>query len=265
MNAERPVVSMPSPSSNSKGAVVGERELVLAAQRHGGAARDALVETFMPLVVSLSRRYRGNPALNREELLQEGVVGLLRALERYDPELETPFWGSASWWVRQAMQQLVAEVTRPVVLSDRAARQLARVKHAQTDHVLAHRAEPTLAELAEESGLGTEQVQNLIAAAQCPRGLDEPLAADSGSSFGDLLADPGAEDAFDQVPTRVATFGLPRMLEVLDDRERTVVRSHYGLDGPEQTLRELGAILGLTAERVRQIECEALDKLRSVA
>ena len=116
-------------------------------------------------------------ALNRDELLQEGVVGLLRALERYDPALGTPFWGYASWWVRQAMQQLVSEVARPVVLSDRASRQLARLKRVHSDHVQAHRREPTSAQLAAGSGLGTPQVQSLLAASMRPRGLDEPTAS----------------------------------------------------------------------------------------
>ena len=246
---------------------MGERELVLAAQSGDGAARDALVDTFMPLVASVARRYRGTPTLNRDELLQEGVVGLLRGLERYDPSLGTPFWGYASWWVRQAMQHLVSEVARPVVLSDRASRQLARLKRAHSDHVQAHRCEPTSAQLAAGSGLCTSQVQSLVAASMRPRGLDEPTASgdDDGSSPGDLLADPRAEDAFDGVATRVVAGELKRMLAVLSNRERTVVRSHYGLDPPQRTLRELGVDLGVTAERVRQIECEALDKLRAVA
>src|SRR3954469_22915517 len=204
--------NMPSPLTSREGAQVGEHEFVLAAQRNGGAARDALVDMFMPLVASLARRYRGTPALNRDELLQEGVVGLLRALERYNPALGTPFWGYASWWVRQAMQQLVSEVARPVVLSDRAARQLARVKQVHSDHVQAYRSEPTAAQLAAESGLGTTQVQSLMAAALRPRGLDEPTAADAGNSPGDLLADPTAEDAFDRVPTHVVACELTRML-----------------------------------------------------
>ncbi len=142
-----------------------------------------------------------------------------------------------------------------------------RVELVHSDHVQAHRREPTSAQLAAGSGLETTQVQSLLAASLRPRGLDEPTSADDvdGSSPGDLLADPGAADAFERVPTRVATGELTRMLAVLDDRERTVVRSHYGLDPPPRTLRELGVDLGVTAERVRQIECEALDKLRAVA
>jgi RNA polymerase primary sigma factor len=258
---------MRSPLAIVEGVPVGERELVLAAQSGDRAARDALMEMFMPLVASVARRYRGTPTLNRDELLQEGVVGLLRALERYDPALGTPFWGYASWWVRQAMQQLVSEVARPVVLSDRASRQLARLKRAHSDHVQAHRREPTSAQLAAGSGMGTTQVQSLQAASMRPHGLDEPKASEAGggSSPGDLLADPRAEDAFERVSTRVAAGELRRMMGVLSDRERTVVRSHYGLDLPPRTLRELGVDLGVTAERVRQIECEALDKLRAAA
>jgi RNA polymerase sigma factor (sigma-70 family) len=240
-----------------------ERELVLAAKQDGGAARDALVELFLPAVAGVARRYRG-AGLDRAELLQDGVVGLLRALERYDPELGTPFWAYATWWVRQAMQQLVSEVSRPVVLSDRAARQLARVKHVQSDHEQVHGVEPTPSELAAETGLDRAQVGSLMAASRRPRGLDEPTAAEdgSGSSFGDLLADPRAEDAFERVPTRVAAARIAQLLAGLSERERTVLRSHYGLDGPERTLHELGVTLGVTAERVRQIESGALDKLR---
>jgi RNA polymerase primary sigma factor len=111
---------------------LSERELVLAAKECRGEARGALLEAFTPLIGNVARGYRGASGVGRAELMQEGVVGLLRALERYDPELETPFWAYASWWVRQAMQQLVSELSRPVVVPDRAARQLAcvRAEHA---------------------------------------------------------------------------------------------------------------------------------------
>ena len=101
-----------------------ERELVRSAQAGDRAGRARLVEAFLPLIGSVARVYRDSTQVDRVELLQEGVVGLLRALERYDPDQGVPFWGYASFWVRQAMQQLVAELTRPLVLSDRALRQL---------------------------------------------------------------------------------------------------------------------------------------------
>src|SRR6185295_20224757 len=108
-----------------------ERTLVAAAANGDQAARDQAVEAYMPLIGSVAHRYRGARAVNHSELMQEGVVGLLRAVDRYDLGRETSFWAYASFWVRQAMQQLVAELTWPVVMSDRALRQLARVRDAE--------------------------------------------------------------------------------------------------------------------------------------
>ena len=95
---------------------------MLAARRDDAGAREQLIKTFLPLIGGVARRYRCSAAVERSELMQEGVVGMLRALERYDEALDTPFWAYATWWVRQAMQRLVAELGRPVVLSDRALR-----------------------------------------------------------------------------------------------------------------------------------------------
>ncbi|MEA2290193.1 MAG: polymerase primary sigma factor [Solirubrobacteraceae bacterium] len=255
--AARPAWSPPSPGA--------ERPLLLAAREHCGAERDELVESFMPLIASVARGYRGSTAVDRRELMQEGVVGLLRALERYDPEFGTPFWAYASWWVRQAMQQLVAELTRPVVLSDRALRQLARVKHAQRTYVQAHGREPHSDELAADSGLTRDQVGSLFAAERKARGLEEPIGGDGevSATFGELLADPRAEDAYERVSLRPAVDQLPRLLGDLTERERMIVRARYGLDGTELTLRQLADRLGVSAERVRQIEQGALDKLRA--
>ena len=131
---------------------LSERELVLAAKESRGEARDALIEAYTPLIGSVARRYRGASGVGRAELMQEGVVGLLRALERYDPGLGTPFWAYASWWVRQAMQQLVSELSRPVVVPDRAARQLARMRNTRRAYVRVHGREPSCGELARETG-----------------------------------------------------------------------------------------------------------------
>jgi RNA polymerase sigma factor (sigma-70 family) len=242
-----------------------ERDLVLAAQAGDADAREALIEAFTPLIASIARIYRGSAAVDRVELMQDGVVGLLRALRRYDPALETPFWAYASWWVRQAMQQLVSELTRPVVLSDRAIRQLARVKDARRAHLQSHGREPTTAELAAETGMPRSQVEDLIVAERSPRGLEEPVSGDDagGATFGDLVADPLAEEEYDRVPRRLELEELPGLLQELDDRERTILHARFGLDGPEQTLRELAGCLGVSAERVRQIEQRALGKLRT--
>jgi RNA polymerase sigma factor (sigma-70 family) len=124
-----------------------ERRLVEAAQAGDRRAREELVEAFLPLIAGVARVYRGSRTISRLELMQEGVVGLLRALERYDPALGVPFWGYAAWWVRQAMQQLIAELTRPLVLSDRALRQLSQLKRAHGEYLVEHGREPSGNEL----------------------------------------------------------------------------------------------------------------------
>jgi RNA polymerase primary sigma factor len=241
-----------------------ERELVLAAKDGDHDARDALVDAFMPLIASVARLYRGSAAVNRVELMQEGVVGLLRALERYDTALDTPFWAYASWWVRQAMQQLVSQLTRPVVLSDRAIRQLTRVRDARREHLQSHGSEPTCDQLAAETSLGRSQVEDLIVAERSPRALDEPLRGEegAGATLGDLVADPHAEDAYERVPQQLAVEALPQLLRELTDRERRILCSRFGLEGPARTLREVAGELGVSAERVRQLEQRALEKLR---
>jgi RNA polymerase primary sigma factor len=240
-----------------------ETELVVAAQRGRRGAREEIVDAFIPQIASVARLYRGARAVCREELMQEGVVGLLRAVDRFDPTLGTPFWAYAAWWVRQAMQQLVSELTRPVVLSDRAVRQLVRVRNAERGRLQSQRRTPTLHEIASDTGLTRGQVEHLVAASRTPRALDEPIGGEeSGSTFGDLVSDPRAEDAYERVPGRAQADELEPLLERLDQRERTIMRARYGLDGPERTLRELALVLGVSAERVRQIEGRALEKLR---
>jgi RNA polymerase primary sigma factor len=239
-----------------------EHDLVVAAGRRDPRAREQLVEAFLPLIGSVARIYHASPGVDRAELMQEGVVGMLRALERYDPTLGTPFWAYASWWVRQAMQQLVAELSRPVVLSDRALRQLAHVREARREHAQANGREPSVRELASALDLRVEQIQSLLVAERAPRGLDEPVGDGATMTFGDLVRDPQAEEVFDDVGIRITGADLPRLLACLDERERMVLRDHYGLGGKARTLRELASVLGVSAERVRQIEQCALERLR---
>jgi RNA polymerase sigma factor (sigma-70 family) len=237
---------------------------VLAAKDGGVVEREELVEAFVPLIGSVARIYRGRVQVDRSELMQEGVVGLLRALERFDPQLGTPFWMYASWWVRQAMQQLVSELGRPIVMSDRALRKVARIKDAQREHLQRHGCEPSLAAVAQMVGLPRAQVERLMAAERSPRSLEEPVGGepDAGVTLGELLDDPRASEAFDRVPREIELEQLPRVLAVLDERERTIICARFGLQGPESTLGELGEQLGISAERVRQIQAASLAKLR---
>jgi RNA polymerase primary sigma factor len=241
-----------------------EQELVVATERGDEAATRQLVDSFLPAIGGLARRFDAGGRVQRTELIQEGVAGLLFAARRYDPQMGTPFWAYASFWVRKAMQEMIAEVARPVALSDHAARGLARIKAARRDHLQAHGAEPTGAQLAAATGFTRAQLDSLLAIDRAPRSLEEPAGADEGT-FAEMLADPGAEREYEQVLDNMEIRVVRELTDRLDDRERRVLSSHYGLGRPSQTLSEIGADLGLTAERVRQIEVVALEKLRQAA
>ncbi len=218
------------------------------------------------MIVSVAHVYRRSSRLDQHELTQEGIVGLLRALERFDPDRGVPFWAYAAWWVRQAMQQVVSELARPMVLSDRALRRVARIKEAQRRFEQAHRRSPSSAEVARIVGLPRSQVESLLCTERSARGLDEPVGGETadGTTMGELLADPRAAEAYEQIPERLLAAAVPGLLEHLTERERTVLCSRYGIGRREHMLRELAPILGVTAERVRQIERESLVKLRRV-
>jgi RNA polymerase primary sigma factor len=229
-------------------------------------ARAQLVEAFRPGIAGVARHYRSVRHVSREELMQEGVVGLLRALERFDPELGTPFWAYASWWVRQAMQQVVSELGRPVVLSDRAIRRLARIRDARRELLQTLGREPSIAELALRTELKRQQVESLVAVERAPRTLDEAAADRDGGNakLSDLLADPVSEDGYERVDNWSEIDQLRDLPGELAERERDIVRAHFGLDGERKTLREIAGGMGLSVERVRQLEERALGKLRAV-
>ncbi len=236
---------------------------MIAAECGDAAAAHRLTEAFLPAIASLARGFQGS-RVERRELLQEGVAGLLFAARRYDSGLDTPFWAYASFWVRKAMQELVAELTRPVALSDRAARDLSRIRRARNEYLQRDGKEPTAADLGAATGLAPAQVESLLATERLPRGLEDRLSADDPSSptIGDTIVDPVAEQAYEKVLDDLEIHGVLDLTNELEERERTVIRSHYGLGQEPRTLSEIGAGLGLTAERARQIEAAALTKLR---
>ena len=239
-----------------------ERDLVIAAESGDPEAGRRLVEAFLPAIATVARGFRGS-RVEGSELLQEGVAGLLFAARRYDPELGTPFWAYASFWVRKAMQELVAELSRPFALSDRAVRELAQIRRARLEHLQAHGAEPTRDELRRATGLSETQLEHLQATERSPRSTQEAIEPERVSTVGDSIVDPTAEQAFTQVLDRLEIRHVRDLTERLDERERTVIEAHYGLGTQVRTLSEIGAGLGLTAERARQIEAAALGRLRS--
>jgi RNA polymerase primary sigma factor len=238
-----------------------ERELVAATAAGHPDACSQLVELFLPAIAATARRFLRGAGVDRQELLQEGVAGLLHAARRYDPGRGTPFWGYAVYWVRKAMQEVVAELAMPVALSDRAIRGLASVRAARDDHVRTHRADPTSTQLAGSTGLSRTQVELLSEAARAARSLEAP--AGPGTTLGEHLRDHGAELAFERVLDSIEIREVRELTALLGDRERIVLHAHYGLGTAPRTLKQIGEALGVTAERARQIESGALGKLRT--
>jgi len=244
---------------------VEELDLVTATEAGDRDASRELVQAFLPAIAGVARHFRTGSGVDRQELLQEGVAGLLFAARRYDARLETRFWTYASFWVRKAMQELVAELTRPVVLSDRAVRGLAQVHEAQREHVRVHATEATNRELSAATGLPLPQVERLRATERAARSVEEHLESvgDSRATVGDTIVDPFAEEAFEEVLDGMEMRAVHDLADRLGTRERDVIRAHYGLGRPAQTLDQIGCSLGVTAERARQIEAGALEKLRA--
>jgi RNA polymerase sigma factor (sigma-70 family) len=243
---------------------VNQHALVLAALAGNEEARGDLVTAFTPRIAAMAREYRGIRAVNREELLQAGVVGLLRALERYDPERANQFWTYARWWVRAGMQELVSSLNNVVVLSDRALRQLAQISAARRERTQSSLAEPSTTELAEITGLPRAQVERLVGATQPASGLSEAAypGRPDGGPLAETLRDPASEDAFDHATLRVAARSLPAALSVLTPREGVIVRGRFGIGGRRRSVAELALELSVSTQRVRQIEQGAMRKLR---
>ena len=208
--------------------------------------------------------YSGFATVSRSELLQAGVVGVLTAVGRFDASMGTPFWAYASWWVRQAMQRHVAEMTGPVVLSDRAARVAADVRRARIEHQQRSRRDPSTAELCAATHLRRDQVESLLASERPPKSLTEPVGDSDAArdTIGDLLADPTGEEAYERVLDRGLIDDVHDATRELDERERRIVFSHYGLGCRPRTLREIAAEFELSVERIRQLEERALLKIR---
>jgi RNA polymerase primary sigma factor len=238
-------------------------DVVARAQAGDPGAREELIERFLPFVTSLAREYRAG-GLEQMDLVQEGCSGLLRALRRYDPGRGVPFAAYATWWIRHALQEARSDFIRPLRLPPKALRQLAQLKSEHQRVYSSEHRQPAARELADRTEINLDQVEALLAADRQPRSLEEPVAGGEAEvgTLGDLLADPLSADAYEEVLDAIAGEQLRSLLGRLTDREREVVNARFGFDRPAEKLIEVGERLGLSAERVRQIEQRALVKLR---
>jgi RNA polymerase primary sigma factor len=239
-----------------------ERGVLEGAVAQGDEARRRLIQSNLRLVVSIAKKYHGGP-LSFMDLVQEGNIGLMRAVEKFDYTRGNRFSTYATWWIRQAVSRAIAEQGRlirlPVHLSD-AISQLRKVTH-QLEQVL-ERA-PTTEEIAEALGVSTRKVERLVQAAAQPISIEQPIGEEGDGQIGDSLADETSEPV-EIAAQRMLMHDLTQALNELPERERAILQLRYGLtDGRRRTLEEVGVTFGITRERTRQIEAEALRHLRS--
>ncbi len=240
--------------------------LVRRAQAGDVQAREELINRMLPLVSSIARAYR-TVRLEHADLVQEGCVGVLRALRRFDPDRGVPFAAYAALWVRQALQELRSDFLRPLRLPPKALGQLARLK-SEHDRIYAdeHR-DASVAELADSTAIDRDQVEALLRADAATRSVDEPVAGLEGEigTLGDLLEDPLSAEQYEEVLDGIAGRQLRALLGHLTGREREIVDARFGFDRPAEKLTAIGSRLGISAERVRQVEERALTKLRQAS
>jgi RNA polymerase primary sigma factor len=243
---------------------VEERELARRKDEGDEDAKRRLIECNLRLVMSITRNYTkaGVPLL---DLIQEGNLGLIRAVEKFDYKLGFKLSTYATWWIRQAITRALADQGRTIRLPVHVAEQVRKVMRAR--RVLAQKLnrEPLLEEVAKESGFTPERVRELFELIEDPVSLDTPVG-DGESLYGDLIEDTKSDRPDTTTAENLRSVELADALQALNPRMRLVLARRFGLDGQTpQTLEEVGHSLGITRERVRQLESRALRELRSAA
>ena len=240
-----------------------ERELSRCAREGDKEARKRLIESNLRLVISVAKKYRGR-GVSFEDLIQEGNSGLIKAVERFDPDMGNRFSTYATWWIRQAVTRAVADHARTVRLPSHVVDALFRLRRADNALSIELGRDPSEEELAERLGIKPEEVRRLREVSQPIGSINARVGAEEGAEMGDLLPDERAGDDYARVEIGQWEGTLHEAVESLPEREARILKMRHGLDGSKtRTLREVSEALGISQERARQVEIKALRTIRT--